>query len=315
LLAEKRRLRWASTVLAPLSLFSAIDPPVFAAAPWLDFVRRLGVAPYRLVFQIARGMMRKWELPLRTLRAELGLPPTRRIAQIEGQYAPGLNLALFSRVLAQPQADWPPNTVICGFAHYDGQPPEGATQAALEAFLAAGPPPVVFALGSSAVMVAEDFWQHAIETGRRLDRRAILLTGKPPEELGTLPPGVAAFQYLPYSSVFPHAAAIVHSGGIGTLAQALASARSQLIVPVAFDQPDNARRAIRLGVGRTVPFRRASADTMTRELAVLLETPAYAERAAAVGSAVQAEDGTTNACDLLLQHITREVPDRASARV
>src|SRR6185503_8167931 len=110
--------------------------------------------------------------------------------------------------------------------------------------------PLVFALGSSAVMVAGGFWRAAIEAARMLGRRAILITGKPAEALGTLPPSIRAFEYLPYSAAFPRAGAIVHSGGIGTLAQALAAGRPQLIVPVAFDQPDNARRTVALGIAR-----------------------------------------------------------------
>ena len=210
LLAEKRGLPWASTVLAPLSLFSAVDPPVFPGAPWLRSVRALGAGPYRLVFRIARLMMRRWEAPLYELRGTLGLPVPGPVAQMEGQYSPRLNLALFSGALAGPQADWPANTVLCGFPRYDGEPPDTGTQAELDAFLASGKPPLVFALGSSAVLVADDFWRHAIETARRLDCRALLLTGAPPEELGALPSSIRVFRYLPYSAAFSRAAAIVH---------------------------------------------------------------------------------------------------------
>jgi UDP:flavonoid glycosyltransferase YjiC (YdhE family) len=302
LLAEKRGLRWASTVLAPLSLFSAEDPSLFPAAPWLKYVRMMGVAPYRLVFRIPRRMMRSWERPLYELRAALGLPAPGPIAQMEGQYAPALNLAFFSRVLATPQADWPRNTLLTGFPRYDGTPPDTATQAALDTFLAADEPPLVFALGSSAVLIAGDFWPRAIATARRLGLRAILLTGKPPEDLGALPPGIVAFPYVPYSAVFPRASAVVHSGGIGTLAQALVSGRPQLVVPVAFDQPDNARRTVALGAARSVPFRKATADAMTRELAVLLGTPSYTARAAAIGSDVRCEDAVGTACGALLRY-------------
>src|SRR6185436_11766717 len=177
LLAEKKRLRWASTVLSPLSMFSTVDPPLFAAAPWLLWVRRLGVGPYRLAFGLPRLLMRRWERPLAALRAELGLPATEKVAQMEGQYSPALNLALFSRVLAEPKADWPPHTVVCGFPRYDGPPADSATRAALDTFVAAGPPPLVFALGSSAVMVAGGFWREAIEATLLLGQRAILITG------------------------------------------------------------------------------------------------------------------------------------------
>ena len=305
LLAEKHGLPWASTVLAPLSLFSAADPPVLPGAPWLRAMRVLGTGAYRFVFRIPRLMMRRWEAPLYRLRGDLGLSVPGPVAQMEGQYSPALNLALFSGTFAGRQPDWPPNTVLCGFPRYDGPPPDAATQAALDAFLASGEPPLVFALGSSAVLVADDFWRHAIEAARRLDQRALLITGAPPEELGALPSSIRVFRYLPYSSAFPHAAAIVHPGGIGTLAQALAAGRPQLIVPVAFDQPDNARHAVALGTARSVPFRKATGDAMARELSPLLGQAGYAARAASLARAIGAEDAAGTACDALLNRLNR----------
>jgi rhamnosyltransferase subunit B len=299
LLAQKEGLRWVSTALSPMTLFSAIDPPLFPAAPWMRWARRLGVAPYRLLFRIPRAMVRRWERPLREFRAELGLPATDAITQFEGQHSPRLNLALFSRALAAPQPDWPVNTVVCGFPRYDGAPPDASVQAELEAFLASGEPPIVFGLGSSAVMVAGDFWRAAMEAAQRLGQRAILLTGTPPGSLGAVPPTVKAFNYLPYSAVFPRALAIVHSGGIGTLAQALAAGRPQLIVPVAFDQPDNARRAVKLGVARSIPFGKTSADALVRELGRLLAAPDFGPRARAIGEEVTREEGARAACEAL----------------
>ncbi len=299
LLAQKTGLAWASTALSPMTMFSAIDPSQFPAAPWMLWVRKLGVTPYRWIFSIPRAMVWRWEQPLREFRAELGLPATDVIAQFEGQFSPRLHLALFSGLLAAPQTDWPASTVVCGFPRYDGPPPDPRTRAELEAFLAAGEPPIVFGLGSSAVMVAGDFWYSAIEAAGRFKQRAILLTGKPLESLGAVPTSVKVFQYLPYSAVFPHAAAIVHSGGIGTLAQALAAGRPQLIVPVAFDQPDNARRTVALGVAGSLPFRKAAADAMARELAALLGAPDCVTRAQEVGLAVTREDGARAAADAL----------------
>jgi UDP:flavonoid glycosyltransferase YjiC (YdhE family) len=114
-----------------------------------------------------------------------------------------------------------------------------------------------------------------------------------------VPPTVKVFNYLPYSAVFPHALAIVHSGGIGTLAQALAAGRPQLIVPVAFDQPDNARRTVALGTAGSIPFRKVTAEAMSRELGALLAAPDCASRARHIGDQVNEEDGARAACDAL----------------
>ncbi len=311
LLAQKKGLRWASSALSPMTMFSVHDPSLFPAASWMLCVRKLGVAPYRWIFSIPRAMVRRWERPLREFRAELGLPATDVIAQFEGQFSPQLHLALFSGLLAAPQPDWPASTVVCGFPRYDGAPPGEHTRVELEEFLAAGEPPIVFGLGSSAVMVAGDFWRAAIEAAGKLQRRAILLTGMPPDSLGAVPPGVKIFQYLPYSAVFPRSAAVVHSGGIGTLAQALAAGRPQLIVPVAFDQPDNARRTVALGIARSIPFSKATSAVMARELAALFAAPDCISRARVTGVTVRQEDGARAAADALegiCQTEVRQIP-------
>lgn len=302
LVAARHGIAWISSVLAPMSLISDIAPPLYGPAPWLRRVRRLGVTPYRLVFGLAKHVATRWEAPLHALRAELGLPKAAP-AQFEGQYSPRLNLALFSGVLAQPQADWPANTVICGFPRHDGTALSPAQQRELDAFLAAGEPPLVFGLGSSAVMIAGDFWRHAIAAAQALGHRAILLTGKPSDLPTALPPGIKVFDYLPYSAVFPHAAAVIHQAGIGTLSQALAAGRPQLIVPVAFDQPDNAERAAKLGVARVLPFRKVSRVTLERELAALLSESRHANAAPEVARRMAAENAAETAADAVQQAI------------
>jgi len=306
LIAEKRGIAWRSTVLAPLSLMSAIDPPLLGVAPWLFWIRKLGVAPYRAAFAAAKRIAGGWEQPLRALRADLGLRPMRTYAQFEGQYSPGGNLALFSSVLAEPRADWPANTTLCGFSRYDGKPAAATLMAELAAYLGAGSAPIVFTLGSSVSMHASDFFATAIEAARRLGHRALLVTGQDPAQFDAIidstrmPAGaIKVVRYVPYSAVFPHAAAIVHQGGVGTLAQALAAGRPQLIAPVAFDQPDNARRAARLGLARTIDFRRLTSGAMTSALRELLSSPGYGTRATAVARMVAAEEQAHSAAALL----------------
>jgi rhamnosyltransferase subunit B len=298
LVAQRRRLPWVATVLAPLSFMSSCDPPVLAAAPWLRKLRALGPAPYRFVFDLIKRSVRSWEAPLDDFRRELGLPPSKHLAMFEGQFSPLRNLALFDPQLARPQPDWPANVRVCGAAIYDGVAPDGSLLQEVERFLAEGEAPIVFALGSSAVWIAGDFWDRAAAAARQLGRRATLVTG--PAAPANLPPGVRAFPYLPYSTVFPRAAAVVHQAGIGTLAQAIRAGCPQLIVPVAFDQPDNAHRAAALGIARVLPFRKVTARRVVSELAALLEAPSYAWEARAVAQALANVDGAGCAAEELI---------------
>lgn len=306
LVAEKRGLAWRSSVLAPLSLMSAVDPPLFGPAPWLLWLRALGVTPYRAVFALVKRFAGSWEKPLHALRADLGLPPMKTYAQFDGQYAPQGNLALFSGVLAEPQADWPANTALCGFSRYDGKPIEPSLKAELEDYLGAGAPPIVFTLGSSVSMYATGFFTDAIQAARRLKARALLVTGQDPSQYDAaidaagLPPGtIKVFRYLPYSEAFPHALVNVHQGGIGTVAQGLSAGRPQLITPVGFDQPDNARRLARLGVARSIAFQKLNADALTKRLRELVSSADCADNAAAVARTVTAEERAQRAAALM----------------
>jgi len=72
-----------------------------------------------------------------------------------------------------------------------------------------------------------------------------------------------------------------------------------LIVPFAFDQPDNAFRLHRLGIARTVYRHRYSARRAARELKILLENPEYLKRAEEAGRAVRCENGQELACNAI----------------
>jgi len=301
LLAERRGLPWLSSVLAPYGLFSITDPSLIPNFEWLQRLPRFGRWPHGAMLDLVRALVRRWERPLHALRAELGLPAAKATLLIDGQFSPRGTLALFDPSLAQPQPDWPAQTLLCGAALHDAPDPQGTPEpdAALEEFMAAGPPPVVFALGSSAVWLARDYWRQAISACKTLGVRGLLLTGTPLPY--RLPTEIAAFDYLPYSHAFSRAAAIVHQAGIGTLSQALRSGRPQLLTPAGFDQPDNAARAARLGVGRVLPFRSAHDDgRLARELRELLAHPAYARTAVATAARSRRVDGAAVAAQRII---------------
>jgi len=300
IVAQQKRLPWAATVLAPANFLSTWDPPLIAGAEWMRGVRRLGRAPYRLLFGLAAMQLRRWEAPYRALRRELGVPPLKGLAMLDGQFSPRLNLGLFDAPLAAPQPDWPPHTRITGAPLHDGVL-QSSDIAQLDGFLRGGEPPLVFALGSSAVWVAGDFWRHAVAATLALRRRAVLITGRDTPLPANLPAQVRAFGYLPYSMIFPRAAAVIHQAGIGTLSQALRGGRPQLIVPFAFDQPDNALRASRLGLARVLPLKKLGAASLAHELGALLQAPAYAEKARQIAQDLKAVNGAERAADELLK--------------
>jgi len=297
LLAEKYRRRWASVILSPLSFFSICDPSVIAPLPFARQVQRAPGWVQRLILALGKRMGKSWCKPVKDLRGELGLSAGGD-PLFEDKFSPSLNLALFSPLLAVPQPDWPPNTLQTGFVFYDKQEHEASELDAVRAFMAAGKAPVVFTLGSAAVLDAGLFYEQSAEAAEKLNRRALLLVGKNLPRRA-LPPQIAAFGYAPFSEILPQAACVVHQGGVGTTAQVLRAGVPQLVMPYGFDQPDNAARMERAGVALTIARRDYTAERACALLTQLLADPGYARRAAELAQRLRAEDGLTRACDAI----------------
>jgi rhamnosyltransferase subunit B len=168
----------------------------------------------------------------------------------------------------------------------------------LDRFLDNGPPPVVFTLGSSVVFDPGTFFKESLAAVKRLGCRAVLLVGVNTVE-GPLPAGTGVFAYAPFSKLLPRAACVVHQGGIGTCGQTLAAGRPMLVMPCAFDQPDNAARLKRLGVARVIARERYTAGRVASHLDRLLMDAGYAQRAAEVALQVTAESAVQAACDAI----------------
>ena len=295
-LAEKKDLVWLSVVLQPLMFLSAEDPPVMAPAPWLAALRPLGPAFNRMLFHLVKLAASRWGEPVRALRKELGLPRGEDPI-FAGQYSPYGTLALFSPLYGPPQFDWPEDTLACGFPFLDSDIGGKGLDPKLEAFLSAGTPPVVFTLGSAAVMIAGDFFRNAAAAVQGHGVRAILLAGPSAKDLTDLPKGVEAFESAPYHALFPRCAAVVHSGGIGTTAQALRAGIPQMIVPFAHDQFDNAARIARMGAGEALDGRNPTGREIASTLSRLLDDDGIKMEAARIGAAIRAENGVATACD------------------
>lgn len=229
-------------------------------------------------------------------RAELGLPPVRR--PFAGWvHSPKLVLGLFPEWFAPPQPDWPPNTHLTGFPLFD----EGGMRempAELESFLEAGAPPIVFTVGSFARR-SRRFFEVCVEGCERMGRRGVLLA--PTRDLvpESLPETLRYFDYVPLSALLPRAAAIVHHGGIGTTALALAAGIPQIVVPFADDQPDNAVRVRRLHAGLVVTRADYRPETVARTLEHLLESKEIAVACRFAAERIRQQRPLPEACRLI----------------
>ena len=188
--------------------------------------------------------------------------------------------------------DTAPGLITTGFV----RAPPGEIDADLADWLCAGPPPLVFTLGSLCGAAPGGFQAAALATARTLGRRAVLLAPDAPHR----EPGLITRAHIDYGALFPHAAAIIHHGGVGTIAAALAADKPQLIVPHLGDQFDNAARVSRLGIGRALDRRKFGKGAAVAALDDLLANTAVAQLTARFGSAVRMQDGAIAAAETIL---------------
>lgn len=242
---EKLGVPLATVHLQPVILRSVVQPACFGFPDLLNLMPR---ALRPLYYRFADKWMIDRELlpELNSFRAELRLPPVRRVFD-RWFHSPQRIIGLFPEWYAPPLPDWPANVSLTGFPLWDATQVNSVSPE-VEEFLAAGDPPVVITAGS-AMLHARSFFQVSIDGLQSSRRRALLLTQFPEQLPENLPPGVRHFRYVPFSAVLPRCAALIHHGGIGSAAQAIAAGIPQLIVPFAHDQPDNAVRIRRLQLG------------------------------------------------------------------
>lgn len=306
MIAEKRRIPLVTVVLQPMTMFSAYDPPrtpdfrMLKGAP----VGHAGLVWNRMIYTIMRNVLRaRYGRLLNSVRASHGLAPRVNAILLDPGGTPSLTLCCYSPLLGPLGPDAPAHARLIGFPVFDSEAgrPE-RLDPKLDAFLAAGKPPIVFTLGSLATAAPGSFYEEAAAVAGLLGERAVLLTGY--ETALPTSDAIIGLRYAPHSGLFPRAAAIVHHGGIGTVGQALRAGKPQLVVPHMGDQNDNAHRVERIGVGRSLPAKRFTAARAAPIISSLIADQGIRAEAVRIGRLVAIENGA-QAAAIAIERVAR----------
>ena len=302
MVAEVTGIPWASYVLAPLSFFSAFDPPVLPPYPRLARADKLSGHGTR--DQTARRASPAANGPSPSTICAASLDSPRGSNPLfDAKHSPNLVLALFSRVLGVEQKDWPANTLITGFCFYDADAAMPALPPHLEEFLAAGAASRRLHAGlrrrAGCRAVSTSIRRKAADAARDSRRAARSDLTRATGRSNPLPDSICVAEYAPYSALFSRASLVVHQGGVGTTAQCLRAGKPMLIMPYSHDQPDNARRMRRLGVSRTIQKAAYTPARASAAIRSMLDNPGYREQTLQVAEQLNREDGVATACNAL----------------
>ncbi|MGW9212856.1 glycosyltransferase [Embleya sp. NPDC055664] len=286
--AEKLGIRYVYATYQPITLPSPDRPPL--SRPGRPFPPE--VTDNRALWDIdAREIAELFGPALAAHRQELGLPPVQHVRDHIYTDTPWL--------AADPiLSPWDATDLDVVQTGAWILPDERALPADLEAFLAAGAPPVYVGFGSMPMRTARDVARVAIESVRAHGRRVLLGHGW--AELAQIDDRDDCFGIgeVNQQALFGRVAAVVHHGGAGTTTTAARAGAPQVIVPQGVDQPYWASRIADLGIGAAHDGPIPTVESLTAALATALASETGG-RAGAVAAAIRA-DGTTVAANLLL---------------
>ncbi len=295
---EKLQIPLISVHLQPAVIHSKIQPPMLAG---ISLPRWFTNAALKLG---ERFVLDRTAFPdLNRFRAELGLEPARGL--MSWWHSPQKNICLFPEWFASKQADWPPHTELTDFPLWDDREDQPLPEQ-VRTFLDAGDPPIVFTPGSANIF-GRDFFQAATDACMKLGRRGMLLSRFSDHIPGNLPATVRYFDYVPFTPLLPRTVAVVHHGGVGTTAQALAAGVPQLIMALAHDQFDNGARVTRMGVGSWLYPQQFRAGRVAKRLTRLLESSSVDAACKQVAGKLTPRNGLDLAADAVEEFAAHRV--------
>lgn len=295
IVAEMLQIPWISVILTPSTLPSARVAAQPMRVPLPVALQRLS---NRLSWFLGGMFLRRMvDKPVNRLRRAFHVPPRSNLMWT-GNLSPRFTALAVSPALVPRPDDWPEYVRMTGFCFWDGsvvwQFPE-----TLKAFLQGGKPVVAVTAGTVAPgerALFVPYYQTSTESILACGARALLInaseTSVSPEHRGD----VLHVSFAPFSQVFPACAAVIHHGGIGTIAQCLRAGVPSLVVPGGMDQPFNAAQVVRRKAGEWIPRKRYTARRAEKALKALLYTPTYQEQVRKIQARVMQEDGVAALC-------------------
>jgi MGT family glycosyltransferase len=106
-------------------------------------------------------------------------------------------------------------------------------------------------------------------------------------------------RWVSHDQLLPRCAALVTTGGAGTVMAGLRAGVPLVVVPTTWDKPDNARRVAEAGAGLILPPRRCSPEGLRAAVRRVLEEPSFAIAARRCAERLAAAPGPVGAAELI----------------
>jgi MGT family glycosyltransferase len=218
---------------------------------------------------------------------ERGAPPLP-----DGEFiheSPFLNLYLYPEA-----ADYRRSRPLAPRWHRVGS----AVREPAQSFDVAGGSPLVYlslgSLGSADVRLMQKLIDALAETPYHV----VVSMGPQHEEL-RLAPNMVGEEFLPQPAILPQVDVVITHGGNNTVTEALHFGKPMIILPLFWDQHDNAQRMQELELGRRLDTYAHEPEELRAAIDGLLADAELPKRLGTISARLQAEPGTVKAADAI----------------
>jgi MGT family glycosyltransferase len=269
----------------PLEVKDPELPPTFSGLPLDD---RSEWAAFRAEYARQVGDLQEC---FSEFCVDRGAPPLPELEMIHE--SPRLNLTIYPDELEYPRScplgpGWQNLQTSVRATDSPWTPPEPDGRALV--YLSLG------SLGSADVSLMQQLVEELAETPHRY-----VVSKGPQHAEYELAANMAGQEFLPQVSVLPHVDAVITHGGNNTTTECMWFGKPQLVLPIFWDQHDNAQRVDETGYGVRLPTYERAAGELAAALDDVLANEPLRARCAAAGDRLRRRPGTVRAADLIEQ--------------
>ena len=255
-----------------------------------------------LVFYFSRWRLSKdiskkdYFIELNKLRVECGLEPLNATSFNSAAANATVHLGLFPEWYGDRPPDWPDALHLVGFPLFDEV--NNNARIKVNDFINNNGRPVLFTAGTG-VFETEDLFKEGQKICDKLNLPGLFTGGGEQAAQFITSSKCCHVDYVDFEHTLPQCLAIVHHGGIGTLAQAVRAGIPQLIRPLSFDQPENACRVQKMGLGDYVFPKLFKAKYVAPVLKQMIDSSSENPQLQACSADLTKSNAIVRACDLI----------------
>jgi MGT family glycosyltransferase len=267
----------------PLELKDPALPPTFSGLP-LDDPSEWDA------FRLEYGrQIRELQASFSAFCVERGAPPLRGVELIHE--SPWLNLTLYPDELDYPRSlplgsSWNNLQTCVRATDAPWEPPDPDGRETI--YLSLG------SLGSADLSLMKELVAELGDTPHRY-----IVSKGPQHAEYELADNMVGEEFLPQTSVLPHVDAVITHGGNNTTTECMWFGKPMVVLPIFWDQHDNAQRVGETGYGVRLPTYGRAAGELATALDRVVSDEQMRGRCAAAGERLRRQPGTERAADLI----------------